>query len=150
MLGLRRVWPATALALVLAGSACGGDSGEDDAKNVRTAYTQLQARFEARDSKGVCDRISEAAKEQVGSLGHASPTTCVKDVRQLFKWIKAEPAGRATRPRAMSVAMDGGTATVTAGLPSAARTKVRFVEEDGAWKLDSFFAITGPPPPDML
>lgn len=141
-----------ALAAALAAPGCGGDKGSDadEAKRVRTVFVELQSRFAAKDSKGVCARISRAAKEQVGSLGHARPTTCVRDVRQLFKWIKAGGGGRGAKPRAMRVAMDGDTATVTAQLSENARAPVRFVEEDGEWKLDSFFAITGPPAPDML
>jgi hypothetical protein len=139
------------LALMLVGVAgCGGDDSNDDEQSVRQAYTRLQASFEARDANGVCARISKGAKKQVGSLGHAQPTTCSKDVRQLFKWITADKAKRATRPKAMSVALDGEQAIVTAGLGEGARGRVRFVEEDGEWKLDSFFSITGPPPPDML
>jgi hypothetical protein len=149
VLGARRTGLATGLTLVLAAPGCGGDSNDDE-KRIRTAYTQLQGRFEARDSKGVCDRISEGARKQVGSLGHATPTTCVTDVRQLFKWIKPAGTSKAARPKVMAVAMDGEKATVTAGLGGDAHGKVRFVEEDGQWKLDSFFSITGPPPPDML
>lgn len=149
MLRARWMGSATALALAFAGPGCGGDDGNDE-QSVRAAYTQLQGRFEARDSKGVCARISKAAKEQVGSLGHASPTTCARDVRQLFKWIKADPATRGSRPKVVRVAMDGNKATVTARLSENATAPVRFVDEDGDWKLDSFFSITGPPPPDML
>jgi hypothetical protein len=142
-----------ALAVAVTAPGCGGGDGPSDAeesKRVRAAYSELQSRFAAKDSAGVCARISRSAKEQVGSLGHAQPTTCVRDVRQLFKWIKTGGAGSAAKPQAMRVAMDGETATVTAKLSENARAPVRFVEEDGEWKLDSFFAITGPPAPDML
>lgn len=138
------------LAMALAAPGCGGDGSQDDEKRVRISYKQLQTRFEARDSHGVCARISKAAREQVGSLGHAQPTTCPRDVRQLFKWVKKDDDGRTGRPKLIDVAIDGGTATVTAGLTDDTRGRVRFVEEDGEWKLDSFFGITGPPPPDML
>lgn len=149
MLGRTRIGLATALVSVLALPGCGGDD-ENEEKRLRTAYAQLQDRFEARDSKGVCARISKAAREQVGSLGHAQPTTCARDVRQLFKGIEAEQAKPVAQPKAMSIAVDGDRATVTARLSENARGRVRFVEEDGEWKLDSFFGITGPPPPDML
>jgi hypothetical protein len=152
VLGPRGIGLTAGLALMLAAPGCGGgdDNDGDDERSVRAAYAQLQGRFEARDAKGVCARISVAAKEQVGSLGHATPTTCAKDVKQLFKWIKPAAAKRASRPRAMRVALDGEKATVTAGLTENATGRVRFVEEDGQWKLDSFFSITGPPAPDML
>jgi hypothetical protein len=152
VLGRAGLVAAVALAVAIAGPGCGGsrdDDSRDEAKRIRVAYTQLQTRFAAKDSEGVCARISKAAKEQVGSLGHARPTTCARDVRQLFKWIK--PGGGASaQPKATNVAMDGDTATVTARLGDNASAPVRFVEEDGEWKLDSFFAITGPPAPDML
>lgn len=152
MLGRRGIGAAIALAVSLSGAACGGDDGASDdeqAKRVRTVYGELQGRFAAKDSQGVCARLSKAAREQVGSLGHAQPTTCVRDVRQLFKWIEGG-GGSAAKPQPMRVAIDGDTATVTARLTDSARAPVRFVEEDGEWKLDSFFAITGPPAPDML
>jgi hypothetical protein len=142
-----------ALAAVLAAPGCGGGddvSDAEQAKRVRSAYAELQDRFAAKDSQGVCARISRAAKEQVGSMGHAQPTTCVRDVRQLFKWIKADRARGAARPTATRVAIDGDSATVTAKLSDNASGPVRFVEEDGEWKLDGFFSNTGPPASDML
>ena len=142
-----------ALAVVLAAPGCGGGDGAsdaDEAKRVRTSYAELQSRFAAKDSSGVCARLSRAAKEQVGSMGHAQPTTCVRDVRQLFKWIKSGGTGGVSRPAVTRVAIEGDTATVTARLSDNASGPVRFVEEDGEWKLDSFFAISGPPAPDML
>lgn len=138
-------------AVVAAATGCGGGEGNGDAdEQVRTVYAQLQSRFEARDSDGVCARISKAAKEQIGSFGHAQPTTCVRDVRQLFKWIKLERPGGEAAPRLVDVAVEGDEAMATARLTPGADGRVPFVKEDGEWKLDNFFGITAPPPPDML
>lgn len=148
-----KAW-ASALVLsaaIAVGAGCGGGEENGDAdKQVRAVYAQLQSRFEARDSDGVCARISKAAKVQIGSFGHAQPTTCVRDVRQLFKWIKRERPGGPTAPRLVGVAVEGDEAMATARLTPGAEGQVPFVKEDGKWKLDNFFGITAPPPPDML
>jgi hypothetical protein len=137
--------------LVGAGGGCGdGEQSGDAGKQVRAAYAQLQSRFDARDARGVCARITEAAKVQIGSFGHAQPTTCVSDVRQLFKWIKPGRAESTTAPRLVKVTVKDEKATATARLTSDADGRIPFVKEDGEWKLDNFFGITAPPPPDML
>lgn len=141
-----------ALALTIGWAGCGGDDqqAEEAQKHVRTAYAELQSRFEARDAQGVCARISAAAKQQVGTLGHAQPTTCVRDIRQLFKWMKKDDAASAeARPRLVSVAVDDDGATATARLGANATGRIPFVDEDGKWKLDNFFGITAPPSADM-
>lgn len=139
---------AATLAVITSVSACGG-GGADEEPRIRRAYVDLQGRFEARDPNGVCARISEAAKEQVGSLGHAQPTTCVRDIRQMFKWVTQGAARDVARPKLMRVAVDGDAATITARLVGETTGRIPFVEEDGDWKLDSLFGISGPPPADM-
>jgi hypothetical protein len=141
-----------ALAALGAVQGCGETDG-DERGRVRAVYAELQDRFEARDAHGVCARISSTAKRQVGSLAHELPTTCTRDIRRLFKWIKpngSRPGGstKRSRPRLVSVAVDGETATATARLDDEATGRIPFVDEDG-WKLDDFFGITAPPPPDM-
>lgn len=150
-------WKACASAVVVSvavagGAGCGSDDdGNSDArKDVRAVYGQLQSRFEARDSQGVCARISKAAKRQVGSLGHAQPTTCARDVRQLFKWIKRDEASAGTPRKLVRIAVDGDEASGMAQVTATAQGRIVFVKEDGEWKLDNFFGITAPPPPDML
>lgn len=139
---------AAALIAVVAGQGCGGGTdGEAEEKQVRSAYAQLQARFEAKDTSGVCARISRKAKRQVGSMAHTQPTTCQRDVRQLFKWIKTDATAR---PKLLRVTVDGDKATVRTRLSESSTGRIPFVEEDDKWKLDNFFGITGPPSPDML
>jgi cytochrome c551/c552 len=137
----------TAFAVAIAVVAATGGCGDDDADHVAAAFADIQARFAAQDARGVCSRITRRAQYQAGALGHAQPTTCERDVHDLFRWIAIQSPSKS--PKAVAVAVDGDYATVATALTSDAASDVPFVKQDGRWKLDSFFAISGPPPRDM-
>jgi hypothetical protein len=145
----RNVGAVLTLMAALGAAGCEGGGEEEQLKS---AFEGLQEDFASHDAAGVCERVSERAKEQVGSLGHNRPTTCARDVRRLFGWVKDETAldaGGGRAPRFAAAKVDGDEAVVRVTLTTYAKSRVEFVREGGEWKLDNFFGITGPPPIDL-
>jgi hypothetical protein len=48
--------------------------------------------------------------------------------------------------QAASVEVDGDRATMLAADESGWRVRVPFANEDGEWRIDDFFGVSGPPP----
>jgi hypothetical protein len=137
-----------ALALALTASGC-GDEAKTPQEQVEQTFDDLRSDFADHDGEGVCGGLSASAQRAVGFLGHNRPTTCERDVRQLFKWIGSDRVKGAPAPEMAKVAIEGSRATVTATLNGSDRGEIPFVEEDGEWKLDNVFSVVAPPPADM-
>lgn len=141
---------ALTLLIMTIAAGCGASDADEDGteRDVRAAYAAVGKEFRAGDERGVCSHMSRGAARHVGLLGHGTPTTCQRDIRKLLKWIDFKgaepPTGQVT-----AVEVDGDKASVTTKVSSYASSELPFVVEDGRWKLDNFFNITGPIPADF-
>jgi hypothetical protein len=110
---------------------------------VTDAVNELQEAFLASDEKRVCARMTAAARNQMGQIGHEDPTRCPRDLHRVLGMIEKGGGWRHKgQPRVADVEThkDQGVATITrddgwrAGLP--------FSKRSGAWKLDGFFGVS--------
>lgn len=137
----RRIGAGVAtLALALGGWGCGG--GDEPAETPATGIRALQAAFAADDLAALCQRMTPAAREDAGSMGHGVPTTCRRDLRRALEMI--EQGGRWGAPPAIArVDANGDRATAILEQESGWQAAVPLVKEDGVWKLDAFFGTGG-------
>jgi hypothetical protein len=105
-----------------AGAACGGDADPGAEEQVAAALREVRASFAAGDVGGVCARTSGVA-------------SCDRTVRFLVDRAKRRGRGATAPGGLVDVRLAGGRATAIVGLKPRIPGAVRFVEEDGAWKL---------------
>jgi hypothetical protein len=135
--GAGRLFALAAMAMALVGASCG--ETRDDADQVASTVRDLQSAFADGDWKGVCARISDGAKVQVGKIAHGSPTACGRDLARAFTLIE-EGGGWLHRrmPEVVDVDVDADRATATVSLGERSRAGLPLVRQGGEWKLDSF------------
>jgi hypothetical protein len=137
---------AVAIVAVTAGVAyagCGDDGAEAPTPDhpIVDVVERLQSGFADRDIAAICRLMTPEAQKEAGEVAHSSPTTCLEDVRKVFRmidqgggWIDGDA------PRVASVEEDGTSATVT--LASGAwRATVPFERAAGGWKVGSFVGV---------
>ena len=125
-------------------TACGADRTAElraDVETLRRAYLE-------EDYRTVCAHMTAAAKREVGQLGHATPSSCPRDMAEKLSAAVLSRRDRVDPPIRM-VEIDGDRATVVAVLGGTTPSVVRFRREGGVWKLAKLFATTAPPPPDL-
>lgn len=130
--------------------------GENDAERVAAKIEALQTDLAAGDVAAVCANLAARPQRQIGSVGHdRRPTTCERDLRAFVKQLRtgaeltgAEPFDprRLRRPQLVRVDVDGDRALARMRLDGQP-LDVPFVEEEGRWKLDDLFVVTGPVKP---
>jgi hypothetical protein len=146
-----RLASCAAVALVALGApACGGES---DAEQISALIGNLQEDFAAERVGAVCAALGERPKIQIGTIGHETrPTTCERDLRKLLGGIdytafsRGEPVPdlrRNPKPEVVEVEVSGDSAMAHLSLEGKP-LEAPFVKEDGEWKLDDFWIVTGP------
>jgi hypothetical protein len=136
----------TAIALVASVILAGCGGGEAEAPEANHPVTEvvqgLQRSFEERDVGGVCRLLTRAAQTDAGKVAHASPTTCLKDVKKVFAMIDKGGGwlGGGGEPTVTAVDADGDSAAATLEVDGWQAT-VPFERVAGEWKAASFIGV---------
>lgn len=137
----------SALALTLAlASGCGSDESDGSASGgeqdeIKQIFDSWQASFIAGDGEAVCSRLTASGQREIvaakqSAPGAGSDASCEEVVRALVR--QSKEAGLEQQPsRAVSVRVDGDTATAMVSDAGRKPQPVRFVKQDGEWKLPS-------------
>jgi hypothetical protein len=154
--GLRPVLAGLAIVLTVAALGVAGCDSGDGSSNaavpaksgperaVAATVRRLQGAFAERDYAGLCELLSNDAKEQAGNTAHGSPTKCRDDVARVFSMIRKGGGLRhVAEGRVVSVEVAGDRATATLARDLGRRVEVPLLRAGGSWRLDSFF---GTPP----
>lgn len=141
---MRRALPLLGL-LALGVSGCGDGESE---REIRDVVSALHAAYLAEDYERVCDHLSASARLELGSIGHSKPTTCPADMRGRMSAAILSPRDMIEAP-IREIDIDDDEASVSAMLGGTTPGVLRFVHEDGEWKLAKLFSVSAPPPPDM-
>lgn len=126
--------------------------GDDTIVYSATAVRELEEDLAAGRVAAVCDRLTERAARQIGSVGHRrTPTTCVRDLREFLYVTSAAdgevPLRRAPMPEVVATRIDRGGASAVATVTLGGDPfRLRLAREGGRWKLDDFFGAVAPPP----
>lgn len=157
---------AAVVAAALAGSSCGDDEPSADKRDqaakaadatdstaastpqtlapespspVTSGIQRLRRAFLADDIPGLCESMTAGAKVAAGKAVHGEPTTCVRDVRKLFRTIeKGNGWEHEGEPRVTGLALDGREAIALMSLGQQL-AEIPMAKVDGRWKLDGFF-----------
>jgi hypothetical protein len=121
----------------------GGGSGDGSARSeeaqIKRIFDDWQARFIAGDGDAVCSRLTASAQQEIIAAKQSAPgagpdASCPEVVRALVK--ESNDAGLEQNPsRAVSVRIDGDTATAMVSDGGRKPQPVKFVKVDGVWKL---------------
>lgn len=124
----------TALALL---SGCGGG---DDRQEIRSALRDLQQAFAAQDERAICDALTEAGREHIGSLGHDPREPCVTNIGMTLTPRARLSARELARERHVTrLEIDGDRATAVVRLGEGSIGRVPLAKEDGEWKVDALY-----------
>jgi len=139
---------AVSLAVTIPVTGCGSSSASDP-EAVRAAFDDLAADLAAGDVDGACEAMTRSAARHVGTMGHNEPWGCRYNVREFLEQLGADAPESPYTPKAVSVSIEGDRATVVAKANGEWKVRLPFVREDGDWKADKLFGISGPVPMDM-
>lgn len=128
---------ALLVAMAADGTACGGESDEDE---IRSLVADTQRAFDAGELRTVCDSLTAAAQQHIVSMGHGQEGHCIYDLRLLYQSIKDNrPGGKAVQRQVSRIAIDGDRATATVTYRGTPPTEVPLVKEGDSWKIDALF-----------
>jgi hypothetical protein len=128
---------ALVVAMATGGTACGGESDEDE---IRALVADTQRAFDAGELRIVCDSLTAAAKHHIVSMGHGEEGRCIYDLRLLHQSIKANRAGgKAVQRQVTRIAIDGDRATATVTYRNTPPAEVPLLKEGDSWKIDALF-----------
>ncbi|HYJ00056.1 MAG TPA: hypothetical protein VEX36_10320 [Thermoleophilaceae bacterium] len=106
---------------------------------VTSDIKKLRKAFLADDVAGICRLMTSSAKIGAGTAVHSQPTTCVRDVRKLFRTIeKGNGWEHEGEPRVTGMSVEGRRAIALMSLGQQL-VQVPFSKVGGSWKLDGFF-----------
>jgi len=137
---------ASVLCIALALVSCGESQKNDVAATrdrIAEALDDVRASVSSGNAGRVCAELGTGARDQVSRLAHTN--TCLEGVTMLLKGLKTGRKG--TRmPNAevskVKISGRGAVATLDVGGES---IRLPFTEEDGRWKLDSFYGLNPKP-----
>jgi hypothetical protein len=143
---VRTAMLGSALALTLAlVPGCGSDDSSGSARSeedeIKQVFDAWQASFIAGDGKAVCSRLTASGKREIlaakASLqGGGTAASCEEVVRAIVR--RSDEAGLDQQPsRAVSVRIEGDTATAMVSDAGRKPQPVKFIKQDGEWKLPS-------------
>ncbi|NLT07389.1 MAG: hypothetical protein GXY03_13920 [Solirubrobacterales bacterium] len=127
-------------------AACGGGEGgggttgspvgatTSDRAEVRAAFERLARAFRAANGSAFCALLTESERKQVAQFGHAA------GFGEWCPGVIAEAAGSArghwgTGSKRLGIEVDGRRATVVVREAGNPARELRFVRQDGNWKL---------------
>jgi ribosomal protein L35 len=125
---MRRRLIVMATVAVAAGSGCGGDSAEEDARNVVKEYATAIANG---DERKACKTLSAASKERF----KRTKTTCPEAYKNFGRFLKGKQKEQ-LRELDPQVKVDGEKATATVGEPPL-EGDVRLTKENGEWRIST-------------
>ncbi len=135
---------ATALALALGATACGGSDdgggGGSDEQQARATVERLYVAIADGDAEGVCAQLNEKAQRQLeqGGLGGKSGS-CVDSFQQFLD--EAEKAGGldlTLKAKVRSVEVTGDSAVAKVSFGGGGRNgEIPLEKVDGEWKLEA-------------
>jgi hypothetical protein len=135
--------PTAATAAAVAIVACGGNG--DPRAEIISSYEELTAAVLDRDAPTVCHGLTPRAREHVGLSGHLTSPDCVAGMRPMLQALaRGREAPRAHGRSDIDVAEISLRAVATMSIDGR-RVKVPFAEQDGEWKLDSFYGLSPRP-----
>lgn len=137
---------ASALAVTLALPAgCGSDDSDGSAGSeedrIKQVFDDWQASFIAGDGDAVCARLTASGRQEIVAAKQSAPgagpdASCEDVVRAIV--AESDKAGLEQQPsRAVSVRIDGDTATAMVSDAGRKPQPVELVRQDGEWKLPS-------------
>ncbi|HYI99589.1 MAG TPA: hypothetical protein VEX36_07945 [Thermoleophilaceae bacterium] len=136
---------ATVASLLLIASGCGSDdsqgSSADEENHIKQVFDRWQASFIAGDGDEVCSLLTTSAKQELlaakGSApGASAGASCEETVRAITR--ESNRAGLDQESsRAVSVQIKGDTAIAMVSDAGRKAQPVKFVKQDGEWKLPS-------------
>jgi len=138
--GRKTIVAAIAVAAITAlATGCGGDGGSDE-DQIRTAVEDVQQAFADNDLEAACDRMTKAAQQHVGSIGHDPPAGCVKDLQAFAGFLKKGRTGAPNaHPAVTAVDIQGDRATARLRLGDAPPSEIPLRKDDGQWKLNALW-----------
>jgi hypothetical protein len=125
---MRRRLIVVAAVAVAAGSGCGGDSAEEDARNVVKEYAEAIANG---DEQKACKTLSAASRERF----KRTKTTCPEAYKNFGRFLK-EKQKEQLEELDPQVKVDGEKATATVGEPPL-EGDVRLTKENGEWRIST-------------
>jgi hypothetical protein len=133
-----------AVTLVLP-TGCGSDDSDGSASSeedrIKQVFDDWQASFIAGDGDAVCSRLTASGRQEIVAAKQSAPgagpdASCEDVVRAIV--AESKEAGLEQQPsRAVSVRIDGDTATAMVSDAGRKPQPVELVKQDGEWKLPS-------------
>jgi hypothetical protein len=129
--------------------ACVGGCGSNgDERAIRATVVSLRQAYLTEDYRSVCAHMSAHARYLVGTFFHQFPTKCRRDLAESMSAAVLSVRDRAA-PEIRDIAVDGTDADVLILLGNTTPITLRFVKDNGTWKLNQVFGTTAPPAPDF-
>jgi hypothetical protein len=123
------------------GSDDDGGSAASEEDRIKQVFDDWQASFIAGDGDAVCSRLTASGQQEIVAAKQSAPgagpnASCEEVVRAIVK--ESNEAGLEQQPsRAVSVRIDGDTATAMVSDAGREPQPVKLVKQDGEWKLPS-------------